>query len=169
MLDAGSTTLRIARELKERRNIRVVTNAINIALELSSSEIEVTVTGGTMRRNTLALVGPLAGSALTGLHVDKLFLATNGIDLKQGLTSPNLIEAETKKAMLDSAREVILVTDHSKFGRIAFTQVCNLDRVHRVITDPGSPPEFIQALEKLHISVMIAGEPCRTSHSHRKS
>ena len=161
MLDAGSTTLQIARELKQRRNIKVVTNAVNVASELSESEIEVIVTGGTLRRNTLALVGPLAGNALTGLHVDKLFLATNGMDIKQGLTSPNLIEAQTKKAMLDCAREVILVADHSKVGRIAFTQVCRLDRVQCIITDAGAPPDFIQALEKLHINVLIAGN--RTS------
>lgn len=159
MLDAGSTTLQIARELKQRHNIKVVTNALNIALELSSSDVEVTMVGGTLRRNTLALVGPLAGNTLTGLHVDKLFLATNGLDLKRGVTSPSLIEADTKKAMLDSAREVILVTDHSKFGRIAFTQVCSLDRIHFVITDSGVPPEFIQGLEKIHIKVLIAGEP----------
>jgi DeoR family fructose operon transcriptional repressor len=163
MLDAGSTTLQIARELKQRRNIKVVTNAVNIAWELSSSEAEVTVTGGTLRRNTLALVGPLACNTLTSLHVDKLFLATNGMDLKQGLTSPNLIEAQTKKAMLESAREVILVADHSKFGRIAFTQVCGLDRVQYVITDAGVPPDFIQALEKLHINVLIAGQSSRTA------
>jgi DeoR family fructose operon transcriptional repressor len=168
MLDAGSTTLQIARELKQRRNIKVVTNAVNVAWELSESEVEVTVTGGTLRRNTLALVGPLAGNALTGLHVDKLFLATNGMDLKQGLTSPNLIEAQTKKAMLDSAREVILVADHSKLGRIAFTQVCRLDRVHCVITDAGAPQDFIQALEKLHINVLIAGQlPRRAEHAER--
>jgi DeoR family fructose operon transcriptional repressor len=165
MLDAGSTTFQIARELKHRRNIKVVTNAVNIASELSSSEVEVTVIGGTLRRNTMALVGPLAGSALTGLHVDKLFLATNGLDLKQGLSSPNLIEAQTKKAMLDSAREVILVTDHSKFGRIAFTQVCGLDRVNSVITDAGAPPDFVHALEKLHINVLIAGQPPRSAEA----
>lgn len=158
MLDAGSTTLQIARELKQRRNIKVVTNAVNIAVELSSSEIEVTVTGGTLRANTMALVGPLAGHALTGLHVDKLFLATSGMDLKRGLTSPSLIEAETKKAMLDSAREVILVSDHSKFGRIAFSRVCGLERLQCVITDAGVPPDFIQALEKLRINILIAGE-----------
>ncbi len=160
MLDAGSTTLEIARELRQRRDIdiKVVTNAVNIAMELSASEIEVTVIGGTLRRNTMALVGPLAGDTLTGLYVDKLFLATNGMDLKQGLSSPSLIEAETKKAMLDSARQVILVTDHSKFGRVAFTRVCGLDRLHCVITDAGVPPDFIQALEKVHITVLVAGE-----------
>jgi DeoR family fructose operon transcriptional repressor len=158
MLDAGSTTLQIARELRDKRNIKVVTNAVNIAWELSSSDVEVTLTGGTLRRNTLALVGPIASHTLAGLHVDKLFLATNGLDLKRGLTSPNLTEAQTKISMLDSAREVILVTDHSKFGRIAFTQVCSLDRVNCVITDAGAPGDFIQALERLRITVLIAGQ-----------
>ncbi|MEK7406322.1 MAG: DeoR/GlpR family DNA-binding transcription regulator [Acidobacteriota bacterium] len=158
MLDAGSTTLQIARRLKERRNIKVVTNAVNIAWELSSSELEVTLIGGTLRRNTLALVGPIAITTVAGLHVDKLFLATNGLDLKRGLTSPSLIEAQVKRAMLDSASEVIVVTDHSKFGRIAFSQVCSLDRVHRLITDVGAPRDFVQALERLRIDVLLAGE-----------
>jgi DeoR family fructose operon transcriptional repressor len=156
MLDAGSTTLQIAKQLRNRRNIKVVTNAVNIAWELSSSEVEVTVTGGTLRRNTLALVGPLANASLAELHVDKLFLATNGLDLKKGLTSPNLTEAQAKKAMIDSAREVIVVTDHSKFGRIAFTQVCTLDRIQSLVTDARAPADFVQALEKLKVNVLIA-------------
>ncbi len=164
MLDAGSTTLQIARQLRHRRNIKVVTNAVNIAWELSSSEVEVTVTGGTLRRNTLALVGPIACATLAGLHVDKLFLATNGLDLRRGLTSPNLTEAQAKRAMLDSAREVILVTDHSKFGRIAFTQVCGLDRVQYLITDARAPVEFVQALEKLRVHVLVAHEDSSVRH-----
>jgi DeoR family fructose operon transcriptional repressor len=156
MLDAGSTTLQIARALRHRHKIKVVTNAVNIASELSDSDLEVTVTGGTLRRNTLALVGPLTGSTLSELHVDKLFLATNGLDLQAGITSPNLVEAEAKKAMIESAREVIVVTDHSKFGRVAFTQVCPLHRIHVLITDEGAPAEFLRELEKQHITVHLA-------------
>ncbi len=158
MLDAGSTTLQIARQLRNSRNISLVTNAVNIAWELSSSEVEVTLTGGTLRRNTLALVGPIADTTLTGLHVDKLFLAANGLDLTRGVTSSNLIEAQAKRAMVESARETILVTDHSKFGRVAFTQVCGLDKVHCVITDAGAPVEFVHALEKLRVKVLLADE-----------
>ncbi len=168
MLDAGSTTLEIARQLKHTRNIKIVTNAVNIAHELSSSPAEVIVTGGMLRLNTLAMVGPITLATLAGLHVDKLFLATNGLDLKRGLTSPNVTEAQTKRAMLDSAAEVILVTDHSKFGRIALAQVCNLDRIDCLITDAGAPIEFVQELEKLRLKVKLAGDSGKDERSTRR-
>jgi DeoR family fructose operon transcriptional repressor len=166
MLDAGSTTLQIAKQLKHR-NIKIVTNAVNIAQELSSSHAEVIVTGGMLRLNTLAMVGPIAVATLAGLYVDKLFLATTGLDLKRGLTSPNVTEAHTKRAMLDSAAEVILVTDHSKIGRIAFTQVCSLERINCLITDAGAPIEFIQDLDKLGVKVKLAGDTGKDGRPER--
>ncbi len=168
MLDAGSTTLQIARQLKHTRNIKIVTNAVNIAQELSSSPAEVIVTGGMLRLNTLAMVGPIAVATLAGLHVDKLFLGTNGVDLKRGLTSPNVTEAQTKRAMLDSAAEVILVTDHSKFGRIALAQVCGLERIDCLITDAGASIEFLQEIEKLRLKVKLAGDAGKDEWPARK-
>ena len=158
MLDAGSTTLQIARLLKNRRQITVVTNAVNIAQELSSGNTEVTIIGGSFRRLTLSLVGPITESILASLYVDKLFLATNGLDLTKGLTTPNLLESKTKRAMVESAREVILVTDHSKFGRVLFSQVCPLDRIHCLITDTAAPADFISALQTRGIKVVLAGD-----------
>ena len=157
MLDAGSTTLEIARLLRQTLGIRVLTNALNIALELVSADVDVTLTGGTLRRKTQSLVGPIAENVLAGLHVDKLFLATNGLDLKKGLTTPNVSEAQTKRAMIASAREVIVVADHSKFGCVAFSQICPLDKVHHLITDTGAPAEFIRALAKEGVKVHQAG------------
>jgi DeoR family fructose operon transcriptional repressor len=122
-LDAGSTTRQIARELRHRRGITIVTNALNIAWELASSEIELVVTGGQVRRGILSHVGPLADHAIAAVHVDKLFLGANGVDLEKGVTTPNLLEAQTKRAMVEHASEVILVADHSKFGRVAFGRI----------------------------------------------
>ncbi len=156
LLDAGSTTLEIARLLRQARGVTVLTNALNIALELMAAEIEVTLTGGTLRRKTQSLVGPITENVLAGLHVDKLFLATNGLDLKKGLTTPNVTEAQSKRAMIESAREVIVVADHSKFGCVAFSRVCELGRVHRLVTDAGAPADFIKAAGKLGIQVIQA-------------
>lgn len=158
MLDAGSTTLEIARLLRHTRGVTVLTNALNIALELASGDIEVTVTGGTLRQRTQSLVGPITENVLAGLHVDKLFLGTNGLDLKRGLTTPNVSEAQSKRAMIDSAREVIVVADHSKFGCVAFSQICPFDKVHCLITDAGAPVEFLKAVEKAGVKVLQAGE-----------
>jgi len=158
MLDAGSTTMEIARLLRHTRDVTVLTNALNIALELVSGDIEVTVTGGTLRQKTQSLVGPITENVLAGLHVDKLFLATNGLDLKRGLTTPNVSEAQSKRAMIDSAREVIVVADHSKFGCAAFSQICPFDKVHCLITDAAAPAEFLKAVEKHGVKVLQAGE-----------
>lgn len=155
-LDAGSTTRQIARGLRAHRGITVVTNALNIAWELAGSEIEIVVTGGQFRRGILSLVGPLTEQALAALHVDKLFLAANGVDLVKGVTTPNLIEAQAKQAMIRSANEVILVADHSKFERVAFGRICLIDQLQHVITDAAVPPALVAAIEQLGVTVHLA-------------
>ena len=156
LLDAGSTTLQIAIELRRQHGITVVTNALNIAWELASSEIELVLTGGQLRRGILSQVGPIAEHALASLHVDKLFLAANGVDLVKGVTTPNLHEAQTRRAMMGSATQVILVADHSKFGRVTFGSICALDRLHAVITDDGLARETAAAIEQLGVKVLLA-------------
>jgi DeoR family fructose operon transcriptional repressor len=113
-------------------------------------------TGGQFRRGILSLVGPLAEQAIAALHVDKLFLAANGVDLEKGVTTPNLLEAQTKRAMVGRATEVILVADHSKFGRVAFGHICGLERLHHVISDDRLPPETARAIEQLGVNVHLA-------------
>jgi DeoR family fructose operon transcriptional repressor len=171
-LDAGSTTRQIARELRHVRGIIVVTNALNVASELASSDIEVILTGGQLRRGVLSQVGPIAEQAIAGLHVDKLFLAANGVDLARGVTTPNVAEARTKRAMVDSAKQVILVADHSKFGHVTFGRVCGLERIHAVITDDRLPARFAAAVEQRGLRLYVARPaqsraPRRTSRARR--
>jgi DeoR family fructose operon transcriptional repressor len=156
ILDAGSTTLAIARLLKSRRNLTVVTNSLSVASELAGSHVELLVAGGSLRPPTRALVGPVAETALAGLHADRLFLGANGVDLRKGVTTPNLVEAQTKRAMVESAREVVVVADHSKVGCVTFCRVCGLDRLRALITDDAAPPTFVQALEKQGVKVYLA-------------
>ena len=155
LLDSGSTTRQIAIELRHRQGITIVTNALNIAWELASSELEVILTGGQLRRGILSQVGPIAERALATLHVDKLFLAANGVDLVKGVTTPNLHEAETKRAMVGSATEVVLVADHSKFGRVTFGRICAIDRLNVVISDDGLAHETRAAIQKLGVKVLL--------------
>ncbi len=154
-LDAGSTTREIAAALRARQGVTVVTNALNIGWELAASDLEVILTGGHVRRGILSQVGPITEQTLAGLHVDKLFLAANGIDVAKGVTTPNLLEAQTKRAMVERAGEVILVADHSKFGRVTFSHICDLDRIHTVITDDGVPRQLISAIEQVGVRVHL--------------
>ena len=155
-LDAGSTTRQIARELRGYRRLTVVTNSLPVASELAPSDLEVILTGGQLRRGVQSQVGPIAEQAIAGLHVDKLFLAANGVDLAKGVTTPNIVEARTKRAMIDSAREVILVADHSKFGRVTFGRVCGLERVDAIVTDEDLPDRFARAMAERGLTVHLA-------------
>ena len=162
-LDSGSTTREIAAHLRDRRGVTVVTNGLNIAWELAASEVDLVLTGGHLRRGILSQVGPIAEQAIAGLHVDKLFLAANGIDLQKGVTTPDLVEAQTKRAMVASAGEVILVADHSKFGRVTFGHICGLDRIASIITDDQVPADIAAAIDQRGITVHRAAVHTQTS------
>jgi len=101
-------------------------------------------------------VGPITDGTPSDLHFDKLFLGTNGIDLERGVTTPNLAEAEAKRAMIRSARETILVADSSKFGRAAFARICGVERLHGLITDEGAPAPVREAISRLGVRVIVA-------------
>lgn len=156
ILDAGTTTAQIAKALQGRNGLTIVTNAINIALELTHSPgIEVYLTGGTLKGSTLALVGPAAEDFLRGFYADKVFLGVNGVDLRRGLTTPSLSEARVKRIMLESARERILVADNTKYGAVAFAAIAPLDMLDRVVSDSGLPDEFRDEFERKKIEVLI--------------
>ncbi|WP_199909987.1 DeoR/GlpR family DNA-binding transcription regulator [Paenibacillus sp. CAA11] len=157
LLDSGTTTLHLARELRKLNQIRVITNSLIVLNELRDCRnIEVSLTGGLLRQETLAFVGPMTETSLDMVRVDKAFIATNGIDLRNGITTPNMIEAATKRKMIEIAKEVILLTDHSKIGQIAYAKFADLTALHQCIFDVGAPDEFIKQLRKLGVAVTLA-------------
>ncbi|MGQ9632287.1 MAG: DeoR/GlpR family DNA-binding transcription regulator [bacterium] len=158
ILDAGTTTLQIARALRgaERRNVRVITNSIYNALELIAAEnIFVTIVGGDIRRHSRSIVGPLSLKTLEGLHANKLFLGTTGASLHKGLTSPNMIEAQTKHKMIEAANEVVLVADHTKFGNIAYAPFASFEEIDVVITGKELSNEFVEPLSRMGIKMVL--------------
>jgi DeoR family fructose operon transcriptional repressor len=156
ILDAGTTTVHIARALKGRR-VTVVTNALNIADELlESPATKILVTGGMARSRTSSLVGPYADEVLRRLNVDKVFLATNGISSGRGLTTPNPAEARTKQVMVEAAKEVIAVADHSKFGRTFMAQIVPIRSLDMLITDSGADSAVVGQVEQLGIRTVLA-------------
>ena len=160
ILDSGTTTLALARQLRRRTGLTVVTNSTVIAAELAGARgIEVVVTGGTLKGRTMALVGPEVSRFLARVNVDRAFLGINGIDLRAGLTTPTLAEAETKRAMIEAAREVFILADHTKLGRVTFARVAGLHEVHRLITDAGASPAFVRALQDAGLEVELAPLP----------
>ncbi len=155
LLDSGTTTTAIARALKDMARLTVITNAINIAAELAGTHIEVILTGGTLRKNSFSLVGPLAERALRQLSADILFLGVDGFDTKAGLFTPNLLESEVNRAMVDIARRTIAVCDSSKFGRRSLCNIMPITAVHHVITDKGVPKSDLHALKEAGVKVTL--------------
>ncbi|SDE50964.1 DeoR/GlpR family DNA-binding transcription regulator [Sporomusa acidovorans] len=156
VIDSGTTTAYLAKELRKFSNIKVVTNSIILAQELRGFEgIEVIMTGGTLRQNTLAMVGPITEHSLSMLRVDKAFMATNGLDLQEGLTTPNLVEAATKARMIDIAKQVILLTDHTKIGKVAFARFAGIARIDTCIVDDKIPQDAVNEMEKLGVRVCV--------------
>lgn len=136
ILDSGSTTTEIAKNLYGYHNLTVITNALNIALILGSRPgIEVIMTGGEFKPPTLSLTGQKAADFFKGLYVNKLFLATAGISLKSGLTYPSISDLVVKKAMIDAAETTYLVADSTKVGKSSLASLGAIGLVDYIITD----------------------------------
>jgi DeoR/GlpR family transcriptional regulator of sugar metabolism len=156
-LDVGTTVLALALELKGRRNLVVVTNNLRAAVELSEEPSHrVLVTGGLLRGGELSVVGHLAERSYGEFFVDQVFLGAAGMSLRAGVTDFNIEEALVKKSMLPQAKERILLIDHSKFDRIALTQVCTLSEINRIVTDLAPSAEIRTALEEAGIDLIVA-------------
>jgi DeoR family transcriptional regulator of aga operon len=155
ILDSGTTTTAIARGCRHLKNLTVITNATNIAAELADSSVEVVLTGGALRKNSFSLVGPLAEDSLRKLSADMLFLAVDGFHVSYGLTTPNQLEARVNRAMSESARRTIVVSDSSKFGRRSLALIMPVSSVHEAITDRGIPRSDLKALREADVDVKL--------------
>lgn len=158
LVDAGSTTFMLVRELRGR-DIRVVSNNAAVGYEfISDSNLVVEMLGGTLRKPSGALIGAWALENLAKVKVDKVFLGASGFDIERGFSSENAVEAEVKRKMLECGGEVIVLADSSKFPRPAFANFATLDEVDMVITEAPPPPEASAALQKAGVEIKIAKE-----------
>jgi DeoR family transcriptional regulator of aga operon len=156
-LTGGTTTTEVARQLVDRRRLTVVTNALNIAGELAiRPNIKLVVTGGTGRSESYELVGPLAVQSLSRLHLDVAFVGADGVSAEDGLTTHHEVEADTNRAMIQRAKQVVAVADGSKLGRATFAQICPIDMVHELITDRRADRREIERIRDAGVSVTVA-------------
>jgi DeoR/GlpR family transcriptional regulator of sugar metabolism len=156
-IGSGSTTTHVARHLVERRDLTVVTNALNVATELATAEgVTVVVTGGMMRASELSLIGHITEQALREVRVEKVILGMQAIDLEAGMTNDYLPEVMTDRTTIEMAPELIVVADHTKFGKVASAYIAPVERVTTVVTDAGIDPDKVARLEAIGIQVIIA-------------
>lgn len=159
ILDSGSTTTEIAKKLRGFQNLKVITNALNIAILLGAEPgIEVIVTGGEFKPPTLSLTGQKAADFFKGLHAQKLFLATAGVSLKAGLTYPSISDIVLKKAMIDAADITYLVADSTKIGKSAFASLGPVSSVDYIITDAQISNKDLKAFKENEIQLIIANK-----------
>jgi DeoR family fructose operon transcriptional repressor len=138
LLDAGTTTARLAEMLPTDRELTVVTNGLPIAMALvARPNVKVLTIGGRVRGRTLAMVDQWAMRVLSETYVDVAFLGTNGISVERGLTTPDVAEAAVKRAMLRAARRAVVVADHTKVGNDCFARFGQLDEIDTLVTDDG--------------------------------
>jgi DeoR/GlpR family transcriptional regulator of sugar metabolism len=157
ILDSGSTVTEIAKNLEYKKDLKVITNSLNIALLLGAHyEFEVMVTGGEFKAPTLSLTGEKAADFFKKIYVNKLFLATGGMSFETGLTYPGFNDLQVKKAMIESASEVYLVADSTKIGKTSFAALGPVELIQFLITDGGIDPKVQQNLESRGIKVIIA-------------
>jgi DeoR family transcriptional regulator of aga operon len=151
----GTTTTEVARALAARHGLTVVTNALNIAVELAvRPDLKLIVTGGVARSTSYELVGSLADATLHGLFVDLAFVGVDGVDAERGLTTQNEVEAATNRALMDRAKRTIVVADASKLGRVAFAEIAGIDRAELLITNIGADPDEVAHLYQAGLRVI---------------
>jgi len=156
VLDSGSTTMEIAKNLNRLNHITVITDALNIASILAEHKnVKVIIPGGVLRENSYSLVGSLAEQNFRNYYCDKLFLGVDGFDSKYGISTPNVEEAQVNRVMVEISREIIVVTDSSKFLRRSFAFITPITKIDTVITDKGIPPEEHNNLKNMGVKVIV--------------
>jgi DeoR family transcriptional regulator of aga operon len=155
---AGTTTTQVARALRLRNGLRVITNAVNIGMELSSSNgLDTTLTGGCMRwPGAFSLIGPTAIESLNVIVMDKVFIGVCGIDTEHGATTIEADEAAVFRAMSRRAKQVIVAADSSKVGMISPAVICPVTDIDVLITDDGISEDAVKAFESSNVHVVIA-------------
>ncbi len=161
-ISAGTTTYALAAHVADIPGMTIVTNSIRVADVLHRSgrrDQTVILTGGT-RTPSEALVGPFAVSQLRSVHLDQVFMGVHGMDARAGFTCPNLLEAETDRALIDAGRRLVVLADHTKWGVIGIASIATLAQADILISDPWLVPDARAMLEEtVGELVLVGGDP----------
>ncbi len=156
ILDSGTTTLEIARQMKKIQGLQVITNGVNIAAELlDAHDVKVFIVGGTVRGESASISGRFTEEMFDQFSADKLFLSGAGCDLDFGVSGANLEETMVNRAMLRIAREIILVADSSKFSKRSMTRIASFSEIDTVISDVGLNEEIQAKLRAMGCNLIL--------------
>jgi len=154
-LGSGTTVLEVARNLKKRNNLTVISNSLPVLDTLSGQpEITLISLGGILRKSELSFIGHITEQSIRDLHADKVIIGIHAISLEHGLTNDYLPETMTDRAILQMGQKVVVAADHTKFGMVSTSRVAPVEIVHTIVTDTQVPQEFIESLRAKNIEVI---------------
>ncbi|GAB2566698.1 DeoR/GlpR family DNA-binding transcription regulator [Gracilibacillus alcaliphilus] len=166
IIDAGSTTWHVASESTHKENLKVITNAMNIAEECTKNQsASIYLLGGKLRRNSLSTVGPQAEEELKKYNANYVFLGTSGVSLRQGITSSDLYEAEMKKAMVSAGEKIVVLADHSKFANAGLTSFCDFEKVDILITSDLVSAQVLEEVRQKGVEVIVVDMPASSKQT----
>ncbi|MEI8672335.1 transcriptional repressor AgaR [Vibrio sp. SA48] len=156
ILDSGTTTREIATSLKSLEDVVVMTNGLDVAMELASAPgVEVLMSGGVLRKNALSFSGSQAEHSLKNYRFDKVFLGVDGFDLRAGITTHNEQEASLNRLMCEISEQVIAVADSSKFGKRSCHMIREFGNIDTLVTDSDIPEDYVHGLREMKVEVII--------------
>lgn len=156
ILDSGSTLTELAKRIMDRKNLNIITTALNITLMLGAEPTNhLFLAGGELKPPTLSVTGEKAAAMFKGIYVEKLFLATGGFSLTAGLTYPGISDLPLKEAMINSAQTVYLLADSSKLEKIYFASLTCQKKINYLITDDKADDSFMTGIKELGIKAIV--------------
>lgn len=156
IIASGTTLLSFANHIDIQKSLTVITSSVKVSLTLCyHPNIEVVQLGGSLRKNSVSVVGHYAEQILNTLSCNKLFIGVDGIDLNYGLTTSNMSEAYINQKMIEVSDKVVVLTDSSKFGQRGFCKICDFNNIHHIITDSHAPMHMVEMIREMGIEVTL--------------
>lgn len=154
-IDSGSTTIHLIPNIKDKQNITIITNSLNVIVESAPyPNLNVISTGGILQRKTNSFAGIATVSFLKSLNIDKAFMATTGLSIEKGVTNTNYLEAEIKKSVVKISDKIIVMADHTKIGTAAFMTYCSLEEIDYYVTDRKPSTKYTDFFSRNNIDVL---------------
>jgi DeoR family fructose operon transcriptional repressor len=158
LIEAGTTGYQTALNITNKKNLTIITNSCDIAVLIGNTnpQYKIILSGGILNTETHSLVGPIADSTFRSTFADRAFIGISGIDINRGITAVDSIEAQTKRFMINSAKTVIALCDHSKIGHVSMNFVAPVKVINTFITDSEADRDFLEKLAEMEIEVLTA-------------
>ena len=159
MIDSGTTTFEIAKGLKQFHNLTIITNSLDVCVEIIKyNSIKAVSTGGEINKNNLSMSGLATKQVLSKYRANKVFIGISALSLEHGFTTSDEQVARAKKQMMKSSNKVVVVSDSSKFDKVSFSKICDYDEIDILITDDGISEEYLNAFKEKNIRVYLVSK-----------